>query len=52
MRELGLSLTLCFICGPLNSLQVSSVASEFRSLPVYIFRNLLLKLLCVVQLST
>jgi hypothetical protein len=45
--NMPLPLALRLIRSPLNSLQVSSVASKLRSLPFYIFRDLLLKLLCV-----
>ena len=50
--NMHLPLALCLIRGLLNTLQVSLVASNFRSLPFCLFRNLFLKLLCVVQLPT
>jgi hypothetical protein len=47
-----LPLALCLIRSLLNTLEVSLVASNFRSLPFHLFRDLFLKFLCVVQLPT
>ena len=47
-----LSLALCLICGLLNRLEIALVALNFRGLFFYLFRNLFLKLLGVVQLPS
>ena len=45
-----LLLALRLIRSLLNTLQVTSVASNFRSLPFDLFRDLFVEFLCVIQL--